>query len=359
MADLSCRDSGCLDSARAALQGPEVCRLVPHGHRRAGADLVQLRRTGCDVLVTDAKPDPRTVRAAADLEFLLLPRLDEADGAKSVIDQINAYPARKDVLLWQIGEHLGRHREEAVRKQELDQIREILSATRGMEDEVSHLTTATVDSDYRLYARSPSNLDVIGIDPPILGTSQSMYDGLEYLKQRRDLTVRSNLGALFWASIPTIMPPSVVRNIWGKDTPPDWGTPVVQPEQIRLLTYMALVAGYRGLTYVGDADLTRPAGEASLIELTLLNAEINLCESILAGNEKQLKPYTVFDPEPLTRPTTANVMQKRMPLVMENEAGKYGLIAEPIYLEDNRGMLLLDRGPRVGVPVGYPSVGLP
>ena len=245
------------------------------------------------------------------------------------------------MLLWQLGEHLGREREEAARKLELDRIREVLSAMRGMEGESSRLTTATIDSEYRLYARSPSNLDVIGIEPPLWGTSQSMQDGFEYLRQRRDLTVRSNPEALFWAWIPTRVRPGVVQNIWGKDTPPDWGTPVVHPEQVRLMTYMALAAGYRGLTYLGDADLTRPAGEALLIELTLLNAEINLCEPILAHNEKQLKPYGAYDPDPLTRPTTANVNQRRMPLVNEKEEGKPGLIAAPILLDENRGMLLL------------------
>ena len=212
---------------------------------------------------------------------------------------------------------------------------------RGLEDETSHLATATIDSEYRLYARSPSNLDVMGIEPPIWGTSQSLQDGYTYYRQRRDLTVRSNPRALFWAWIPTTAPPEVVQNIWGKDAPPDWGTPPVQPEQIRLMTYTALAAGYRGLTFLGDADLTRPVGEANLIELTLLNAEINLCESILAHNVKQVKPYGVFDPDPLTRPTTANVNQRRMPLVQENEVGKPGLITAPVYLDDNRGMLLL------------------
>ncbi len=243
-------------------------------------------------------------------------------------------------MLWQIAEHLGGQREEAVRKQELDRVREILSEMRGLEGEDSHLATATIDGEYRLYARSPSNLDVIGIEPPVWGTSQSFLDGLAYLNQRRDLTVRSNPEALFWAWIPTTAPPGVARNIWGKDTPPEWGIPQVQPEQVRLMTYMALAAGYRGLSFLGDTDLTRPAGEALLIELTLLNAEINLCEPILARNVKRLKPYEVFDPEPLTRPTTANVMQRRMPQVKEF-AGKYGLVATPILLDENRGMLLL------------------
>ena len=48
------------------------------------------------------------------------------------------------------------------------------------------------------------------------------------------------------------------------------------------MTYMALAGGCRGLTFVGDADLTRPAGEPLLLEMSFLNAEIDLFEEILA-----------------------------------------------------------------------------
>ena len=167
-----------------------------------------------------------------------------------------------------------------------------------------------------------------------------MMDGYEYLIQRRRLTVRSNPEALLWAWIPATAPPEVVRNIWGDDNPPEWGTPPVQPEQLRLMTYMALTAGYRGLTYTGDAELTRPSGEPLLIEMSFLNAEIDLCEQILARNLKQLKPYEILDPDPPVRPNTANPNQKRMPKVAELTA-KPGLLAAPIALDNSRGFLML------------------
>jgi hypothetical protein len=305
-----------------------------------GADIIQLRGAGFDVLVTDAAPDPQKVSAAVEGGFFLLPRLDGAGGARKVLEQMAAYPEPQAVAAWQIGDHLGRHRAEAARKQELDHVREILTAMRALENEDPHRATATVDGELRQYARSPSNLDIVGIQPPVWGTSQSIPDGYAYLLQRRDLTVRSNPEALFWAWLPATAPPGVVRNIWGDDTPPAWGTPPVQPEQFRLLTYMALSAGYRGLTFIGDADLTRPSGEPLLIEMSLLNAEIDLCEQILARNLKQVKSYEIFDPDPLDRPTTANANQKRMPKIAER-FGKPGLIAAPIPLDNNGGILML------------------
>ena len=280
------------------------------------------------------------MRAAVEGGFFLLPRLEGAAGASKVVAQMAEYPEPESVVAWYIGDHLGRDRREDARKRELDDVREVLTAMRASEDENPHRSTATVDGEHRLYARSPSNLDIIGIQPPVWGTSQSMQDGYEYLKQRRDLTVRSNPAALFWAWLPATAPPGVVRNIWGDDTPPEWGTPPVQPEQLRLMTYMALSAGYRGLTFLGDADLTRPSGEPLLIEMSFLNAEIDLCEQILARNLKQIKPYEIVDPDPLDRPTTANSNQKRMPKVAERSS-KPGLVAKPIALDNSRGYLLL------------------
>ena len=122
--------------------------------------------------------------------------------------------------------------------------------------------------------------------------------------QRRLLTVRSNLGGFFWAWIPATTPPEVVRNIWGDNTPPAWGIPPVQPEQLRLMTYLALSAGYRGLGFLGDADLTSNdgPGRALWIEMSFLNLEIDLCEQILAENDMAIPLYNVFDPDPLPVP---------------------------------------------------------
>jgi hypothetical protein len=311
-----------------------------------GADPVALRLAGNDVLVTGPKPDPKERRAAVEpgnhKGMYLLPRLSgatDADGARRVLQEMAEYPAPQSVVLWSIGERLGRQRTRAARLQEVERVREVLAAMDGTDDG-PRLATATVDGEFRLYTRAPSNLDVVGIDLPVWGTSQSFLDGLAYLNQRRDISARTNLEAMFWAWLPLVTPPEVVRNIWGTDEVPSWGTPPVQPEQLRLLTYMALAGGCRGLTYVGDADLTRPAGEPLLIEMSFLNAEIDLFEGILAGNIKRIGEYNVFDPDPAERPTVANVNQKRMPLVNEL-GGKAGLHAATIPLVGSKGALLL------------------
>ena len=315
----------------------------PTAVEAAGADPIALRQAGYDVLVTDARPDRRKLQSIVKSGMFLLPRLEGADdeqgGAERIKAEMSQYPLPQSVALWSIGEHLGRQREVDARTQQIARIREAIAAVREREDELN-LATATVDGEYRKYARSPANLDVIGVDLPIWGTSQSFEDGFEYLKQRRFATARSNAEAVFWAWLPAAPSEVVTRNIWGTDLVPTWGTPPVQADQLRLMTYMALSGGCRGLTFIGDADLTRPVGEPALIEMNFLNAEIDLFEQILAQNTQQIAEYKTFDPDPAERPSSANVNMKRMPLIAEY-GGKPGLRAAAIPLPGSKGCLLL------------------
>ena len=176
---------------------------------------------------------------------------------------------------------------------------------RGLPAGTPRLTTGVVDGDLNLYTRAPGNLDTVGIRPLPWASAQDLTESLTFLKQRRWLTARSRPGAMYWAWIPAAAPEIVRANIWGEDVPPAWGVPRVLPEQLRLMTYMALSAGYRGLGYLGDADLTRPAGQSLLIEMAFLNEEIDLVESVLARSADPIPMYDVFDPDPPDIPPPA------------------------------------------------------
>ena len=326
------------------IEGQRYVPWFPTAIDAPGADPATLRRYGFDVLVTGPDPDVKRIRPLVDGDkpMFLLPRLSDAaeeGGPQRALREISEYPLPKSVMLWSIGEHLGRPREASARRQEVDRIREVLGPL-GESQDVPRLSTATVDGEFRLYSRPPGNLDVIGLDLPIWGTSRTLTDGLTYIKQRRDLIARMSLEALFWAWLPATTPPEVVRNIWGTDDVPPWGNPPVLPEQLRLMTYMALAGGCRGITFVGDANLTRPAGEPLLIEMGFLNAEIDLFEGLLAGNIRRIAEYPVFDPDPPDRPNMPNTNQKRMPLIKEF-SGKPGLFAAAIPLAGSKGSLLL------------------
>ena len=88
---------------------------------------------------------------------------------------------------------------------------------------------------------------------------------------------------------------------------------MVQPEQLRVYTFVALAAGYRGIGFRGNADLTRnDLGKMLLIEMALLNEEIHLFESILAQGKDPIPLYPTYpaDPPALPPPGSLNVNQK-------------------------------------------------
>jgi hypothetical protein len=310
-----------------------------------GASPVQLRRAGFDVLVADAKADPQKFGPAIDAGAVLMMRLDRPTGpeaAQRVIEQINAYPRKDAVAFWQLGEHLGRKRDLQSRQEELVNVREVLAALRQLDD-VSRLAIASVDGEVPLYARAPTGLDIVGVQPRFWASAQDFLETYQYLTQRRLLTVRSNLGIPFWAWIPATTSPEVIRNIWGDDPPPSWGVPPVQPAQLRLMTYLALAAGCRGLVFSGDADLTRSggAGRALWIEMSFLNLEIDLCEQILAVNEEKIRDYSVFDPEPLPVPSNAIQQPSKRPRPVKEMSPRPGMLASAVPLLDRKGALLL------------------
>lgn len=316
-------------SSRILLQRNRLERIDEQGRKYGwfptaidapGADPTMLRRYGFDVLVDDLRMDEDELRLAAALGFSLMPRLSEpepGEGIETQIKEVENYPLKEAVAFWNVGQELGSDRELEVREEELAQTRQLIRAIHGMSPSFSRLTVGLVDGDLPLHARAPANLDTIGVRLNHWAASQDPADFLQFLLQRRRLTTKANAGQLFWAWIPTAPSPTLRRNIWGEAPPPAWGVPRPSPEQLRLMTYLALSAGYRGLAYQGDADLTRPAGQAQLIELAILNEEIDLVETILANSADPIPIYPVFDPDPSDSPALGGAPNARARLVRE------------------------------------------
>ena len=307
-----------------------------------GADLGELRRYGFDLLVDDRKSDPARIKGALEKGFLLMPRLTSLSSRTDpavLLEEVKAYPYKQAVAFWHIGEGLGRKREIKDRDEELSRTRQFVTAMRQLPPEFSRITTGLVDGDLPLFSRTPGDLDTIGIQPLLWASGQELREGLEFLRQRRRLTALSNAGGFFWAWIPATAPPIVRANIWGDDVPPAWGNPQILPEQLRLMTYMALAAGYRGLGFVGDADLTRPAGRALLIEMAFLNEEIDLLESVLARSSDPIPDHFAFDPPPPDLPPPGALPGTRV-RPQKEFAPKPGLLASAIAVE-RRGALLI------------------
>ncbi len=297
------------DADRVQLQGTVLLKdkqpWFPRGISASGADLASIRRAGFDVIELPVNSDADQIRKAADLGFLVMPRLSDLgnEDETEVMAAASAFPGKDSIAFWNQGDDLGRPDDRDLRKSELEQTRRRVLAIRRSSNVRSHLSFGTVIDQLPQYALYGRNLDLIGIELSSFGGSLEPLDFYRDLRHARQSTATKNPNALFWAWIPAGASSIIRQSVWGEDVPPGWGWPTVQPDQIRMLTYAALMAGYRGVGYRGDAELGRPGGLARLYELTLLIAEIELLEPLLARASEPPSQWSAYPPDPKVKLT--------------------------------------------------------
>lgn len=274
---------------------------LPRAISAPSADIKALRRAGFDVLEMPVFAREDEVREATDLGYWILPVLGPSDapGTDELIERAAAFPHPEAVAFWNVGDDLGRPDDREARKRELDRIRRLVSdLKRSLDRESSRLTQANVADHYAQYALFGRNVDLIGVEPNALASMYEPTDLYRLLVYKRQLSATRNPNALFWAWLPASAPSVLHRAVWGDQAPPGWGWPSIQPEQIRMFAFAALSAGYRGLGFRGDVSLSRPGGLDRLYELTLLIAEIELVEFILARGTDPIVQWPTFPPDP-------------------------------------------------------------
>ncbi len=265
-----------------------------------GADLETLRRVGFDVLALEPGARQDVIGEAVRLGFLLMPALGtghdvdvEATGARLAND-----PFRDAVAFWNLGSALGASADPRLRQEELERIRRLIRSVHEQPEGSPRIATATVAGWFEKYALFGQNLDLVGVEARGIGSAMEPIETYHYLANRRTLTATKNPNAPFWAWIDVTAPDVLRTSVWGFDAPPAWGWPRVQPEQLRIYAFAALSAGYRGLAFRADAELTRASGQARLYELTLLIAQIRLLEAILARSSDPIAQWPAFPPDP-------------------------------------------------------------
>jgi hypothetical protein len=323
--------------------------------RAPGANTSVLRRYGFDVLSVDMNTTAETIQAAVRDGFLLMPHLNTPVSsaprtASEILEAMEAYPYRDQVAFWYLADSLGGDPDPEVRRGELETIRGVVGEMHAGRRKIPGLTTASVIGQFPSFARAGRSPDLIGVHPAPWGTCMEPMATYHYLAQRRNLTALVNPEALFWSWVQARPPVAFRRAIWGDDSVPAWGVPRVQPEQLRVWTYAALAAGYRGIGFLGDANLTRGLGSTLLSEMALLRAEIDLVESIIARAPGAIPLLNAFPPDvevPIIFNTLGNSgglssanrqsTQMQPPETQPSETIK----AASIGTLDNRGRLLL------------------
>lgn len=310
-----------------------------------GADIEPLRAAGFDVLAVPREADPIRVQRAVESGMLIMPKLEVNDpnsplDGPAALALIRDFPARQSVAFWHLGEGLGATPDREERKAELKRVREVISSIRKNPTDSSNLTSGTIEALWPQYGRVPQNLDLLGAMPTMWAASTDISLTLQYLAARRDMTLRGNAEAFHWAVIPCTPYAQAREGVWGNEPPPSGGDPQVSPEHLRLFTYAALSAGYRGFAYKADAQLTRPRGQPLLTELAFLNMEIDLVESIIAQGADPIERAPTHYPDPPLIPASAN--QNLLQLQKSPEAPPHPTIkVAKIQTADRRGALLV------------------
>jgi hypothetical protein len=268
-------------------------RYFLRGIRHTGTPLWVLRQAGFNTVWIDENSSDELVDEAVRLGFWLVPSIQSprlpstgspgllASRQQQFAQTVSRFQRDDAVLCWDLGSNLVAER--------FTQVSRTARAFRSL-DPMRPLSADVWDG----YERYTSSIDRI-----MLGAHRwPLYTGLELRTYRDWLIQRRRLaspGTFFWTWVQTHQPEwftkqlaSPLRTVSaegkgeGLDAISRLATLGPQPEQIRLLAYTAIGAGYRGLGFWSDKSLADPhAGRDRLLALARLNQELRLLEPIL------------------------------------------------------------------------------
>ncbi len=247
-----------------------------------GTPLKTLNAAGFNTLFLDeATAQPGEVEAAANLGFWLVPMLRPADGRPTTAhltsrqtfgQTVSRFQQTGAVLFYNLGTDLTADQFPTV--QNTRKVLRSIDSTRPI--------SIDVWDGFLRYARSEEQGQLLmGIHRFPLMTSLDLTAYRDWLVQRRLLAI---FAPFHWTWVQTHLPVEYARLVYGDVRPDPKKEPIgPQPEQIRLLAWTAIGAGYRGLGFWSDQSLADPsAGKERLLALALLNQELQMLEPLLS-----------------------------------------------------------------------------
>jgi hypothetical protein len=252
-------------------------RFFFRGIRHSDTPLKTLRDAGFNAVWFDYATAPALLVEAVNLGFWVVPalpttatdpRLTSADGLRQEIARF----AEKDaVLFWDLGGGLTD-----------EQAGLVAERARFVRAADPRPVAGDAWDGLRPYSR---NLDLLGVHRWPLMTGLELPQYREWLNQRR-LLARD--GVFLWTWVQTHLPDWYTTLVFDRPGSASFDEPIgPQPEQIRLLTYIALASGCRGLGFWSDRFLADShQGRDRLLTLALLNQELRLLEPLLVTAEE-------------------------------------------------------------------------
>ncbi|HYV39808.1 MAG TPA: hypothetical protein VE988_29230, partial [Gemmataceae bacterium] len=248
-------------------------RFTFRGIRLTDTPPEDLRNAGFNTLFVEYPFDPAQMKKLADLGFWIVPSIPVAsDDARVVSTEklpqvVQGFPELDSVLFWNLGTALAYEQTTLVSRS----AQTILAADR------SHAVGGDAWDGLGRYSAS---LNLVSMHRWPLMTSMELTQYKDWLETRSRLV---NPGTFMWTWIQTHTPEWYTQLLYNKAADARFDEPIgPQPEQVRLLTYLAVGSGYRGIGYWSDRFLANShQGRDRLLTVALLNQELEFIEPLL------------------------------------------------------------------------------
>jgi hypothetical protein len=249
------------------------------GIRHSDTPLKVLRDAGFNAVWFDRTTSPALMEEAINLGFWIVPALPVTDldpnltASGTLQQEIGRFLERDAVLFWDVGGGL------------TDEQTELIGQTARLVHSADPQRPIGADAWDGLKAYSNS-LDLLGVHRWPLMTGLGLMPYREWLNQRRLL---SRSGKFTWTWVQTHLPDWFITQAYRRPSTGAFDEPIgPQPEQIRLLTYLAISAGCRGLAFWSDRFLADShQGRDRLLEMALLNQELRMLEPLLVAVDEE------------------------------------------------------------------------
>lgn len=249
---------------------PFIFRLV----QNTDTPLRVLRDAGFNTVLMNYAADSKLIQEAEDLGFWLVPRMKVLSedprlaSPEGINKEVSRWSEHDALLFWHLGGTLN-----------FDQAPALARATQLVKSaDPGRPLTADVRDGLLPFSR---NLSLLGVHRYPLMTTMELGAYREWLDQRRRL---AQPGTFLWTWIQTHMPEWYTQVLYERTAnEAPFAEPVgPQAEQIRLMTYIAVAAGYKGIGYWSDRWLADShQGRDRLLACALLNQELDMLEPFL------------------------------------------------------------------------------
>jgi hypothetical protein len=259
-------------------------RRFMRGIRHTGMPLSALRLVGFNTVWLDESTPDGLIEEAGMLGFLIVPSLrlpstpftpgGQVEGTltssrEALGQKVSRFMDQPEVLAWELGSNLS--------AEQLPAILQSAQAFRRLDP--SRPVAVDVCDGFNYYCRALSQ-PMIGIHRWPLLTTLELTAYRDWLEQRRLL---ADPDAFCWTWVQTHWPDWFTTVAYQRSAATRFEEPIgPHPEQIRLLSYIAIGSGFRGLGYWSDRFLADShLGRDRLLAMTVLNQELKMLEPLL------------------------------------------------------------------------------